>query len=202
MSKAMSKFRGLILACALIAGPAGAPAAAQTCETFSGLPVPRFVTLRYDAAAGRNGPSEDHAIAWMYQRAGLPVQVVAETPDWRRVRDPGGEEVWMRRRLLSGRRAVRAGRAEDMVSRPDADAALVARIEPGAILWLERCRDGWCRLEADGRRGWARARAFWGVYADEVEPSGALEGVESPCYRTIHELADDSGAQAAQPPAR
>lgn len=115
----------------------------------------------------------------MYQRAGLPVQIIAETPDWRRVRDPDGEEVWMHRRLLSGRRAVRALNEADMLARPEDEAALVARIEPGAVLWLERCRAGWCRLEAGGQRGWAEAAAFWGVYADEAEPSGALEGLNA-----------------------
>jgi SH3-like domain-containing protein len=183
----------------LLGQAATAPAAAQSCDTFSGLPVPRFVSLRFDAAAGRAGPSEEHPISWMYQRAGLPVQVVAETPDWRRVRDPGGEEVWMHRRLLSGRRAVRALEASDMLARPEVEAALVARIEPGALLWLERCRAGWCRLEADGQRGWAQAAGFWGVYANEADPSSALEGSERPCYRTDHELADGHGAQLDDP---
>lgn len=164
--------------------------------------MPRFVSLRFDAAAGRAGPSEEHPIAWMYQRAGLPVQIIAETPDWRRVRDPGGEEVWMHRRLLSGRRAVRAVEPSDMLARPEAEAALVARVETGAVLWLERCRGGWCRLEAEGQRGWAPAGAFWGVYPDEAEPSGALESPERPCYRTDHELADGQSAQADDPPAR
>ena len=196
----MAWIRALITALTL--APFSAPAAAQTCETFSGLPVPRFVSLRFDEAAGRSGPSEDHAIAWMYHRAGLPLQVVAETPDWRRVRDPGGEEVWMHRRLLSGRRAVRAIASSDMLARPEAEAALIARIEAGAVLWLERCRAGWCRLEADGRRGWAPAGEFWGVYADEADPRGALEGPERPCYRSAPELAENDGAQTAQSPAR
>jgi SH3-like domain-containing protein len=192
-----------VFICLFIAGllPA-APAWAQTCDTFSGLPVPRFVSLRFDEAAGRSGPSEDHAIAWMYQRAGLPLQVIAETPDWRRVRDPGGEEVWMHRRLLSGRRAVRALAAADMLARPETDSALIARIEPGAVLWLERCRAGWCRLEADGRRGWVGAEGLWGVYSDEADPTGALEGGERPCYRSAPELAEDDGAQTARSPAR
>lgn len=185
---------------ALFAAAAATPhAAAQSCDTFSGLPVPRFVSLRFNEAAGRAGPSEDHPIAWMYRRAGLPVQVIAETPDWRRVRDPDGEEVWMHRRLLSGRRAVRALSGADMLARPEDEAALVARIEPGAVLWLERCRAGWCRLEADGQRGWAEASAFWGVYMDEAQPSGALEGSERPCYRTDHELADGQGAPVEDP---
>lgn len=170
------------------------PAAAQSCDTPSGFPVPRFVTLAYDEAAGRSGPSSEHPIAWMYVRRGLPVEVIAETPDWRRVRDPGGEEVWMHRRLLSGRRALWAQEATDLRARPDEEASLIARIEPDARLWLERCRRGWCRLEANGQRGWAEARHFWGAYGDEAEPTLTLEGDIDPCYRSSTVRARGSSA--------
>ena len=180
--------RTLLLALiAISAGVAAAPALAQSCDTPSGFAVPRFVTL-------------DHPIRWMYVRRGLPVEVIAETPDWRRVRDPGGEVVWMHRRLLSGRRAVAAREIVTLHARPDESAATIAEIEPGAFLWLERCRGGWCRLEADGRRGWAPARAFWGVYGEEVEPSLALEGDRDPCYRSAVQTAlPDPATQDASP---
>ena len=185
---------------AICAGVAAAPALAQGCDTPSGFAVPRFVTLAYDEAAGRAGPSSDHPIRWMYVRRGLPVEIIAETPDWRRVRDPGGEVVWMHRRLLSGRRAVAAREMVTLHARPDEGAAAIAEIEPGAFLWLERCRGGWCRLEADGRRGWAPARAFWGVYGEEVEPSLALEGDRDPCYRSAVQTAlPDPATQDASP---
>jgi SH3-like domain-containing protein len=181
---------------------AAAPALAQSCDTPSGFPVPRFVTLAYDEAAGRAGPSGDHPISWMYVRRGLPVEVIAETPDWRRVRDPGGEVVWMHKRLLSGRRALWAQEPADLRARPDDEASLIARIEPGARLWLERCRGGWCRLEADGRRGWAEARLFWGAYGEEAEPSLDLEGDMDPCYRSEPVRARASTASDEASPAR
>ncbi|MCC5996842.1 MAG: hypothetical protein JJU18_10795 [Oceanicaulis sp.] len=177
------------LAALLLALLPAAPALAQACDTFSGLPTPRFVTLKSSDAVGRTGPSRDHPAQWRYQRAGLPMLIVAETPLWRRVEDPGGEQVWMLHSLLSGRRAVYAREAADLHARADDEASLIARIEPGAILWLERCRTGWCRLSADGRRGWARADAFWGVYADEAGASAALEGAQDPCYRSLPEPA-------------
>lgn len=181
----MVSFTRLLLVLALLAATAPAHGRAQPqCDTFSGLPVPRFVSLRFDEAVGRSGPSEGHPKAWVYRRAGLPVQVLQETPDWRKVRDPDGEEVWMHRRLLSGRRAVWATQETDLHARPDAESGLVAVIEPRAVLWMGRCRSGWCRLEAEGRRGWARADAFWGVEPADTAPPGALEAGAGPCYRS------------------
>ncbi|MGX6649090.1 SH3 domain-containing protein [Maricaulaceae bacterium MS644] len=171
-----------------------ASADAEACMGFSGLRVPRFVSLRYDEAVGRSGPSGDHPRLWVYQRAGLPVEVIQETPDWRKVRDPGGVEVWMHRRLLTGRRSVWALEATDMLARPDAESSLIARIEPDARLWLERCRPGWCRLEAGGRRGWARADAFWGLSPGDRQADGALEGALAPCYRSDPDITGPAAA--------
>ena len=74
------------------------PAAAQS-ET--GLPVPRFVTLRADEVNLRTGPGEQYPIEWIYVRAGLPVEIIAEFGNWRRIRDFEGIEGWVFHSLLS-----------------------------------------------------------------------------------------------------
>lgn len=156
---------------------AAAPAWAQQCDTPSGQPVPRFVTLKFSEVRGRIGPSTSHPVRWEYRRPGLPVEIVAETAEWRRVRDPHGEESWMHRRTLSGRRAVHVVQETGLHTRPDAESPETARAEPGAILWLERCRSGWCRLESDGLRGWVVAAYLWGTYAHE---QAVMAGPETP----------------------
>lgn len=146
--------------------------------TPSGQAVPRFVSLKFDVANGRSGPSRSHPVAWRYVRAGLPMEVIAETPDWRRVRDPEGEVTWMHRSILSGRRTVIAIADTPLRARAGDEAPAEAIAEAGVILALERCRTGWCRVEGQGYRGWARADALWGVYASERgdEPDGENDG--------------------------
>ena len=118
----------------------GAPVWAQFCDTPSGQPVPRFVTLKFDEVRGRIGPSTSHPVRWDYRRQGLPVEIVAETDRWRRVRDPLGEETWMHQRTLTGRRAVHVTQQTGLHTRPDATSPETASAQPGALLWLERCR--------------------------------------------------------------
>ena len=72
----------------------------------SGLPIPRFVSLKSDRVNVRKGPSTDQAIVWVFNRAGLPVEVIAESENWRRVRDSEGADGWVFHSLLSGRRTV------------------------------------------------------------------------------------------------
>ena len=141
---------------------------AQDADTPSGYPVPRYVSLKVSAAYGREGPSQDHRIIWRYVREGLPLRVTAEAPGWRRVEDPGGEVTWMHQSLLSGRRTVFIPEEAELRIRPDADANIEAVAEAGAILDLERCADGWCRLEAQGHHGWVRADVIWGILASDL----------------------------------
>ena len=53
----------------------------------SGLPLPRFVSLRSAEVNMRAGPSVRYPVEWVYRRAGLPVEVIAEFDTWRKVRD-------------------------------------------------------------------------------------------------------------------
>jgi SH3-like domain-containing protein len=153
----------------LVALAAGAAQAQGT-----GLPVPRFVTLRSDEVNLRTGPGSRYPIEWVYSRRGLPVEVVAEFDTWRRIRDVEGIEGWVHQSLLAGRRGLivegpdnRAVRAE-----PDDRAELVAWAEPGAIGSLLRCpalgdEAAWCYVEFDGYRGWIGRDSIWGVYPGE-----------------------------------
>src|SRR4051794_10359129 len=79
---------------------AGKDAAVST----SGLPIPRYVSLKSDHVNVRAGPTKDNDIAWIYTRSGLPVEITAEFENWRRVRDSEGAEGWVYHSLLSGRR--------------------------------------------------------------------------------------------------
>jgi len=103
----------LILCCAPL--PLLSPALAQKAEIdlsprkkgpSSGLPMPRFVSLKADEVNVRKGPGWDHAVAWIFRRAGLPVEVIAEFDVWRQVRDSEGATGWVIGSLLSGRRTV------------------------------------------------------------------------------------------------
>lgn len=179
----MRRLAALALALTLLA-PAQARQDEATPDTPSGQPVPRFVSLKVDVANGRSGPSSQHPIAWRYTRAGLPMEVVAETPDWRRVRDPGGEVTWMHRSILSGRRSVYTIEETPLHARDNADSPVEAIAEPGVILSLERCRTGWCRVEAQGYRGWARTSTLWGVYPEERGGEEAASGDGNPVLST------------------
>jgi SH3-like domain-containing protein len=140
--------------------------------TTSGLPVPRYVSLKSDHVNVRAGPTKDNDVAWVYTRSGLPVEITAEFENWRRVRDSEGAEGWVYHSLLSGRRTavVTMKTKSDLApiyDRADAASAVAARLQAGVVAQVKRCASGWCHVSGSGFDGWIQQQRLWGVYADE-----------------------------------
>jgi SH3-like domain-containing protein len=138
----------------------------------SGLPVPRFVSLKADRVTVRGGPDKDHDVAWIYTRAGWPVEITAEFENWRRIRDCDGAEGWVYHSLLSGKRtaAVQLKTKTDLAplyQNPDAHSDVTARLQVGVLGSVKHCTGTWCQISGDGFAGWVEQSALWGVYPGE-----------------------------------
>jgi SH3-like domain-containing protein len=165
----------IAVATAILANIAVATARAEPGpKTVSGLPIPRFVSLKSDKVNVRAGPTKDHDVTWIYSRAGLPVEITAEFETWRRIRDWEGAEGWVYHSLLSGRRTATIapnGKNKDELlalrSKPEGDGAVVARLQVGVLASVKRCSGGWCRIAGDGFDGWIPQERLWGVYPNE-----------------------------------
>lgn len=145
--------------------PALGRAAEEERATPSGLPVPRYVSLKFDQVNARAGPSDDHRLLWTYHVRGLPVQVVAETDEWRRICDSQGGLSWVHKRTIDGRRSVlrNAATPAPMRDRPRPDGRVTAYLAPRALASLDRCQGGWCKIKVANASGWIEAGAVWGT---------------------------------------
>ncbi len=134
----------------------------------SGLPVPRFVTLRADKVNVRAGPGPQYPVEWVFERKGMPVEVIAEHDNYRKIRDIEGTVGWVHQNLLSSRRAIIvSGTTRPLRREPQEGARAAAMVEPNVIGQLLVCKGAWCRIDVNGYRGWLKRTEFWGVYTDE-----------------------------------
>ena len=162
-----------VLAAAMLGALGGTGHAVKdSVTTTSGLPIPRYVSLKSDHVNVRAGPTKDNDVAWVYTRAGLPVEITAEFENWRRVRDSEGAEGWDYHSMLSGRRtAVVTMKSRDELApvydRADSGSAVAARLQAGVVTQVKKCVGGWCRVTGNGFDGWIEQQRLWGVYADE-----------------------------------
>lgn len=162
----------VLAACWFFASHSTGYSAKEAVATSSGLPVPRYVSLKSDHVNVRGGPTKENDVAWIYTRSGLPVEITAEFENWRRVRDSEGSEGWVYHSLLSGRRtAVVTMKNKDELASvydsPDRTSAIAARLQVGVVAQVRKCTNGWCRVTGTGFDGWIEQQRLWGVYADE-----------------------------------
>ena len=141
----------------------------------SGLPLPRYVSLKSGKVNMRVGPGKQFKVDWQYQRQGLPIEILQEYDNWRKVRDHEGNEGWIATALLSSNRTAvvrpwENDKAKGMVSlhaEMSKTSAVLATIEPGAIGTIESCDEQWCRISIQELDGYVTKSTLWGVYPDE-----------------------------------
>src|SRR5512138_1504830 len=74
----LALFSLLLFACVIPAQPGHAEP--------ENLPLPRYAALKSNEVNLRSGPGEERPKLWVYQRAGMPVQIFEEWDTWRRIR--------------------------------------------------------------------------------------------------------------------
>jgi SH3-like domain-containing protein len=168
---AASALVALSAAGAAPAARGGSDAAIAT-GSVSGLPLPRFVSLKADRVNVRSGPNKDQDVRWIYTRAGMPVEITAEFENWRRIRDWEGAEGWVYHSLLSGKRTAVVvpklnGALVPLFGSADAKAAVVARLQSGVLGTLKSCTGNWCEFSGKNFDGWIRQDRLWGAYPNE-----------------------------------
>jgi SH3-like domain-containing protein len=141
----------------------------------TGLPLPRFASLKSDKVNVRTGPGKSYPIDWVFTRAKMPVEIIAEFENWRKIRDWEGVEGWVHSSLIKGTRSVifiqNGFEIRDDLS---FDSDPVAVVNPSVAGLLRKCQQGWCLVEVqnpnkgDKHKGWVHHSYVWGVNKEEA----------------------------------
>ena len=154
-----------------LANPGALAAESVQMGSVTGLRLPRYASLRFDKTNVREGPSKTHRTAWIFQRAGLPIEIIGEFDVWRRIRDSEGAEGWVLASLLSGRRTALVTpwrKAEEAplyakLGAPD----MAAKLQSGVLANVKTCQGDWCRVFGEGFDGFIKQGDLWGIYPGE-----------------------------------
>ena len=145
----------------------------------TGLPIPRYVSLRGDNAKLRVGPGKQYKTSYLYECKNYPVKVIAEFDNWRKIEDIEKTQGWMHRSLLSGinyaivqdnklasRKNLAYKIAHDQTlifQSPDENSKPIAKLEFNVIVKIMQCQKEWCKINVKNFAGWIRKVNLWGV---------------------------------------
>ncbi len=148
------------------------PAPPPNIGPSTGLPLPRYASLKSDDVNMRSGPGERYPVLWNYQRRDLPVKIEHEFDIWRQVEDMDGIKGWIQQGFLAGHRSFVITGTQDRTLRAQAAEAAeaVAVLKPGVVGRLKSCDAGqdWCQVQVQDYRGWLKRSDVWGVDPSET----------------------------------
>lgn len=152
--------------CLFIAFPTFAQSEAFRSTPF---PLPRFASTGDEVVYVRTGPGRQFPLKWVYQRSGVPVEIILEYEHWRKVRDFDGDIGWVHKSLLSGERTAFIASDVDveMYKSNIINSNLSAILKPFVVVELERCKANMCKVGVQNLQGWVLQNKLWGVYEGE-----------------------------------
>lgn len=133
------------------------------------LPLPRFVSLKSNEINARVGPGPNYPVDWVYVKASLPVEIIAEFDNWRKIRDKEGIEGWVHQSMLSSKRYGIIQGAETLIyAAENVESQPLVRLEPGVLVEILKCRGEWCQVRIFDFKGWVQRPFVWGIYPQET----------------------------------
>lgn len=145
---------------------AASPAAAWPWEhKDAGPKIPRWAALKFGVVNARAGPDEASRILFVYRSRGLPVQILAETREWKRVCDADHTLAWVKSTAISEHPTVMRTLATPLPLRaaPAPGARVTAIMAGRSIAELQGEHGPWRKVKAGGRSGWLLAGEVWGT---------------------------------------
>jgi SH3-like domain-containing protein len=167
--------RGVLIAIVIVCLPISVFAeekqqvAAESEETSSGLPLPRFASLKSDNVFVRTGPSMDYPIKWIYKKDGLPVEIIQEFDSWRKIKDSNGDIGWAHKILLTGKKMAQIMSQDAAIAYNNTEMERpVVKFENGVVVSVEECQKLMCRVHFAPYEGWIEKKHLWGVYGSDI----------------------------------
>ena len=139
----------------------------KTVGDATGLPVPRFVSTKSTANV-RTGPGRRYPIR-VKLLTSLPLKIVDEYKEWRKIMDWDGETGWVHKALLSSRRLGLVQVASTKLYHTDEPSGLKAYLGENVILKVEFCDTRWCYVNVPSQDidGYVKQIDVWGIFYNE-----------------------------------
>ena len=143
---------------------------AQNLGTETGFKLPRYVSLKSNDSNLRVGPSASYPIRLKYVIANIPIEIIEEYKDWRKINDYEGNIGWLHKSLIRGKKfaIVNTPYQEGLQVFNKPKGNNIGKIGKKNILEVKTCLVNWCKIKYRKNIGWVNKLNLWGVYEKEI----------------------------------
>jgi SH3-like domain-containing protein len=122
-----------------------------------------FVSLKSSEINLRVGPGKEYPISWTFMRANLPVMLMAEFNQWRKVKFIDNTEGWVHQNMISNKNTAIVTSEFTILYKNASESQPIAKIKKDVILKVAKKDENWIKVEVNKIKGWVKKQDLWGI---------------------------------------
>jgi len=122
-----------------------------------------FLSLKNNEVNLRQGPSFEYPIKFIYKKKFLPIEVLAKSETWIKIKDFENNSGWIHISQVSKKKsAINKKKNSVIYKNPTIFSKPVAILEIGRLVLIKKCKVEWCKITTGGFDGWIYKNSLWG----------------------------------------
>ena len=122
----------------------------------------RFLMLKNDKVNVRYGPGFKYPIKFIYKKRFLPVKVIDNKENFRRIIDHKNNNGWIHVSQLKKVNSLIVSEDTILFSKASKFSKPLAKLEKGKLLIVKKCQENWCKVSDENYLGWINTNNAWG----------------------------------------
>ncbi len=122
----------------------------------------RFLMLKNDKVNVRYGPGFKYPIKFIYKKRFLPVKVIDNKENFRRIIDHKNNSGWIHVSQLKKVNSLIVSEDTILFSKASKFSKPLAKLEKGKLLIVKKCQENWCKVSDENYLGWINTNNAWG----------------------------------------
>ena len=126
-------------------------------------------SLRNTKVNVRLGPSKNYPIKFVYEKKYLPVVIIDEHYNWRKVKDYDNDTGWVHISQLSKIKTTVTTKDNKVVySSPSIYSKPKVKLEIYQVLTIKKCNLKWCEIKNAKINGWIKKEYLWAINEHKI----------------------------------
>ncbi len=121
-----------------------------------------YLMLKNSKVNVRMGPGLDYPVKFIYKKKNLPVKVIDNKENFRKVIDHKKNSGWIHISQLKKINSIIVISNRILFKKPTLNSNPIANIESGRLFVLKKCKKDWCEVSSLNYTGWINMDNVWG----------------------------------------
>ncbi len=121
-----------------------------------------FLSLKKNKVNVRYGPSFESPVKFIYKKINLPIKLIDQKENWRRIIDLKNNSGWIHQSQLKKINSIIPIEDRILFKKPSIFSKPIAKVKKGRVLILQKCEGDWCKIKSENFKGWIKTEKIWG----------------------------------------